>query len=195
MNTTRSIFDVLDPNTYGLQGTRHFDGSLIRRHAQKPNRTLLIAASISKAVVAFTGLFFYQARAEFATSRPSGSAVMDPSSGKVYLGAEAAAAASSVPKTKHAPILEMHIANNGLVLLEGAQVTSVSGSRLRVDMEWGAETFTWVVKTNSKTKFFASNGERAALADVRTGDTLTVTGTLTEGGTEPTIDAEFVREE
>ena len=193
MNSTRSIFDVLDPNTYGLQSTRHFDGSLVPRRAQKPNRTLLIAASVSIAVVAFTGLFFYQARAQFATSRPSGGAVMDPSSGKVYLGAEAAAAASSVPEAKHAPILEMHIANNGLVLLEGARVISLSGARIRVEMKWSSGTFAWVAQTNSKTKFFASNGERSALSDIRVGDTLTVTGMLTDGSPERTLNATFVR--
>ena len=195
MNGARSIFDVLDPNTYGLQGTRHFDGSLIRRHAREPSRTLLIAASVSIAVVIFAGLFFYHARAQFATSRPSGGAVMEPSSGKVYLSSQAAAAASAVATDRRPPTLEMHIANNGLVLLEGARVTSLSGSRLRVEMAWGSGAFSWVVKTNSRTKFFAPNGEKIALEDIRVGDTLTVTGMLTEGGTEPTMDAAFVREE
>ena len=155
----------------------------------------MIAVVLSIAVVASTGLFFYQARAEFAAPRSSEGAVVDPSSGVVYLGAKAAAVASAVAEAKSSPILEMHIANNGLVLLEGARVLSLSGGRIRVEMAWGAASFTWVTNTNSNTKYFSSNGEKTTLASVEVGDTLAITGMLTRGGAEPTIAATFVREE
>ena len=195
MNSARSVFDLLDPNSYGLESARRLSETLIPRRFVKPSRKIMIAVVLSIAVVASTGLFFYQARAEFAAPRSSEGAVVDPSSGVVYLGAKAAAVASAVAEAKSSPILEMHIANNGLVLLEGARVVSLSGGRIRVEMKWGSESFSWLANTNSNTKFFASNGEKTTLANIQVGDTLTVSGMLTNGGAEPSMDAVFVREE
>src|ERR1700721_1056186 len=73
---------------------------------------------------------------------------------------------------------EMHIANNGLVLLRGAQVTSVSGDTIQVEMIWNSVQFTWTVQTDSNTQFFAPTGERETSSSVQTGSVITVTGML-----------------
>lgn len=91
-------------------------------------------------------------------------------------------------------MLEVHIANNGLMLLRGARVLSISGSTIHVGMSWGSSDFTWAVETNYNTTFLTSKGEKEALGNVGVGDTVTVTGQLSGSGTEPTIDADVVRE-
>lgn len=190
MSSTPSIFDVRDSNVYGVRGAPSFEVSLFPYRTFMPSGTLLTAVLVSIAAILFTGLFFYQAHAEFASGASSVGAVTDPSSGTIYLSGQAAAGATSASRERPAPMLEMHIANNGLILLEGARVLSLSGGRIRVEMKWGSETFTWVAQTNSKTKYFARNGEKSTLASIHVGDMLTVTGMLTGGGA---LSATFVR--
>jgi hypothetical protein len=113
--------------------------------------------------------------------------------GSVYLSGNAAGAvASSSPAQQ--PMLEVNIANNGLVLLRGARVVSVSGGTIQVAVAFGAGNFTWKARTNSDTEFFASDGQKGTLDDIVAGDTVTVTGMLADGGGQPAINAEFVRQ-
>ena len=90
---------------------------------------------------------------------------------------------------------EIHIANNGLVLLRGARVLSVSGTTIRIGIEWDSSDFTWQVNTGYNTKFFSSNGEKETFTDIAAGDSITVTGHLSGAGGNPAVDAQFVREE
>ena len=110
---------------------------------------------------------------------------------KVYLGTPAAAVSSSVEK---AQMREVHIANNGLVLLRGATVLSNSRGVIRVAMGWDSASFTWRVETDYDTKFYNSAGEQETPGEIEEGDVVTVTGQLAESGTEPIITASFVRE-
>lgn len=90
---------------------------------------------------------------------------------------------------------EVHIANNGLMLLRGAQIVSISENTIRVSMEWDSIYFVWEVHTKPfSTEFITAKGKKGALADLRTGDILTITGQLTKNGTESIIDAQFIRE-
>lgn len=91
-------------------------------------------------------------------------------------------------------MLEVHIANNGLTLLRGARVLSISGTTIRVGMAWQSSTFTWTLETNYNTRFVAQSGEKATLADITTGDVVMVTGTLRAGGSEPAIDTDYLRQ-
>lgn len=95
--------------------------------------------------------------------------------------------------TKSMPMREVHIANNGLMLLRGATVTSLSGSTIHISMSWGGTDFKWAINTTSATKFLTSGGEKGTRADIQVGDTIGVTGMISSGGSEPTIDAAFVR--
>ena len=91
------------------------------------------------------------------------------------------------------PVREVHIANNGLTLLRGARVLSVSGSTVVVGMTWGASEFTWAVQTNYGTKFFNEQGEKDSLANIHVGDIVTVTGKISQGGVKPFVSADIVR--
>jgi hypothetical protein len=104
----------------------------------------------------------------------------------------AEAAAASV---KPAPMLEVHIANNGAVLLRDARVVSIDGDNLRVAMSWEVADFIWLVQTSPtlNTSFLRVKGEKGALIDIRVGDFITITGKLVSSGGEPTITAQIIR--
>lgn len=157
------------------------------------SRRILVAATISVAALTLASLFLYQVHAQPLAAAFSTGQVVNTSPGKVDLSPQAASGVAS-PSATEAPMLEVHIANNGLVLLRGARVISISGETIRVGMTWGLADFTWAVKTNSGTKFVTSKGEKETLADIQTGTFVTVTGMLTGSATEPTIDGEVVRE-
>lgn len=155
-------------------------------------RRIFIIAAVSVILFSVTGFSLYQARAQFP--------VNGPASGGSY---PFAAAASSSAKTgiepyayspQMAPMLEIHIANNGLTLLRGAKVVSLSSDTLSVITAWDSANFTWEIRTDYFTKIFTSKGAKETLADVQVGDIITVSGQLIKGGAEPIIDAQFVRE-
>ena len=94
-----------------------------------------------------------------------------------------------------APLVrEVHVANNGLVLLRGARVLSISGLYMRVAMVWGVMDFTWMVLTDEKTKFLTREGLERSPEEIRVGDIVTVTGTLGKKGSKPTIHAKVIRD-
>lgn len=157
---------------------------------------IFVVAVVSVAILLFSSVFLYQAYAQLLTDHfGSPSDGVTSRNGAVYLSAHAAEAASLSAVPAKPVMLEVHIANNGLVLLRGARVISISYSTIRVGMAWGASSFTWRLDTDSNTRFLTPRGEKATFADIQVGDTLTVTGLLTKSGTEPTIDAETVREQ
>jgi hypothetical protein len=96
---------------------------------------------------------------------------------------------------------ELHIANNGLILLRGAHIVSVSGTTLTVSMEWGSAKYSWVVRTNASssgyhnygTRFLDHNGNPITLSQVESGGYVTVTGMLDSSANTPTLDADSVR--
>ncbi|MDO8514433.1 MAG: hypothetical protein Q7S50_02735 [bacterium] len=110
--------------------------------------------------------------------------------GKVYLGTPAVANAATLKPQ----MLEMHIANNGLMLLRGATVISNARGTLRVGMTWGSADFIWTITTDSGTKFLTSKGVGQAIGDIAVGDTVTVTGMLKSSGPESVVAADYVRE-
>lgn len=156
------------------------------------SRRIFIAAAISTAALFLAGLFLYTANAQSLPLKYNASVAGGASSGTVYLSASGQPAVAT--STKKAPMLEVHIANNGLMLLRGATVISNSRGTIRVGMVWGSADFTWTVKTDFGTKYLTSKGEKETLEDIEVGDIVTITGMLTESGAEPTINAEHVRE-
>ena len=119
------------------------------------------------------------------------SAAPQLASDKVYLGTPVAGAVVSV--TEKTPMLEMHIANNGLVLLRGARVISNSRGTIRVALAWGSGDFAWKVETDSGTEFLTTEGAKLSLGDIDIGDIVTVTGTLKSSGAEPVLEANYIR--
>ena len=159
-----------------------------------PSRRILITAAASLSAILVTSLFFkaVSAQALSPAHHVTGSA-SDPQ--KVYLSAAgAAAAAPAATVATPTPTREIHIANNGLALLRGALVTSVSDDSIRVTVPFGGEDFIWVLQTSSGTKFITRDGEEEGLADIQAGDSITATGKLAGGGKEPIVIAQFVHE-
>jgi hypothetical protein len=159
---------------------------------------LIVLATISGVSILVLSLFSYDIlhgqspAAEFTrSSSPNSAAVTSP--GEVSLaGAPASASSSAAADTD--PIPNINIASDGLVLLNDAQVVSISGSTLDVRVDFGGMSFPWVVQTNSSTKFPIAGGNFQSLSDIRSGDVVTVTGTLSGAGSKPALNATFVRE-
>lgn len=153
--------------------------------------TLMLKKAVAVAAISATSLFLYQMPGQLAVHTPNGAAlgdVVSRTSGKTIPEAVAA----SIQK---APILEIHIANNGSVFLRGARVVSVSEEAIRVATAWEEVGFTWKIQINFYTKFLKSRSEEQAFEDIHVGDLVNVTGDLVSGGAEPVIKAHFIREE
>lgn len=110
---------------------------------------------------------------------------------------------SATPREGSSPLrpLEMHIANNGLVLLRSAKVVWVQGSVLEVSTAWGSADFTWIIHTDLShfdkrtfgTRFISRDGGKGSLKDIQEGSLVTITGSLDPTAPEPTIAADSVR--
>ena len=172
--------------------TRHTYRMLPLQFSMYSSRTYVIAAAVVASLV-FGVLVAYGMPQQKASSAGAVQSAQTAGKGVVYLSpCEKAAALAVAPE--RAPMMEFHIANNGLALLRGTRVVSVSGNVIRVAMEWGSTSFTWSVITQHNTQYLNAKGEKAALSDVQAGDILTVTGTLNTGGTENEVLAQYIRE-
>lgn len=98
-------------------------------------------------------------------------------------------------------ILEVHIANSGMVYLQGARVESVSGSRLVVSTTWNNIKLEWGVNTNGSdygkrhfgTQFYDSKGNKLTIADIRVGSVVSVNGFFETGVSGLILKADFIR--
>ncbi len=97
------------------------------------------------------------------------------------------------PSSESAPDLELHIANNGLVYLEGARVVSVSNSEIDVKTAWGSSEFHWTINIDNGTRFILKNGERGTIQNIEVGDHVSISGPLEGNTPQLTISAESVR--
>ena len=89
---------------------------------------------------------------------------------------------------------ELNIANNGVIFLRNAKVISVSDGGISVNIGWGSTNLSWLIETNSLTKFFDANGQTVAYTDISDGSNITVTGQLAGADRGvPLINAQFIR--
>ncbi len=151
----------------------------------------IIAISVVPAFL--LGLLWYQAYAQSSARQFNDHTMEDASSGVAHLSARAGEKTDISPKKKPA-MFEIHIASNGAMFLQGAQVISISGDSIRVVTAWDSGDFTWGVQKNFFTKFITAKGKKTTFASIHIGDILTVSGKLIKGGAEPVIDADLVRE-
>lgn len=114
---------------------------------------------------------------------------------------ESVEVANTAAASKHLRPLEMHIANNGLILLRSARVVAVDGKTITVSTTWGSAEFIWLIRTNATrfesrdfgTRFIGRDNQKSTLGEVRVGTLVTVNGTLDSTTKEPTIDADAFR--
>jgi hypothetical protein len=99
------------------------------------------------------------------------------------------------------PILEVHIANNGMVYIQNAHVESVSGTTIIITTSWDKTKFYWTIITNGSrygkrqfgTSFFDSKGNELTIKDIKIGNIITVNGTFNTNYIEPTVKADVIR--
>ena len=89
--------------------------------------------------------------------------------------------------------LEVSIADNGRVIVRGAEVTSVSGGTIRAETEWGATSLQWTVNTDAGTDFVTKSGSGSELDDIAVGQYVSFSGMIDGSGTALTVDADTVK--
>lgn len=72
--------------------------------------------------------------------------------------------------------------STGKVLVKQAKVTSVSGAVINASITLGTGTLSWVVNTDSATKFYNRTGASGVIGDIVVGDSITFGGNLTGNG-------------
>jgi RecJ-like exonuclease len=90
---------------------------------------------------------------------------------------------------------EIHVANNGLMLVRGAHVVSIDGTTIRAALGWGATNFAWDVQTDATTLYFDATGKRMTYTDLQIGDIITISGMLVPSESQSIIQAQYVREQ
>jgi hypothetical protein len=77
--------------------------------------------------------------------------------------------------------LEVHISDNGTVLVRGAKVTGVSGNTVSASTTWGTMAMNWTVNVTSSTSFVRRNGSANMMSEISVGDIVSFTGPMTAG--------------
>ena len=79
--------------------------------------------------------------------------------------------------------LEVHINDNGTVLVRGAKVTSVSGTVVSATTAWASSSMNWQVTTDGSTRFMNHFGSENSnkISSVTVGDFISFTGSIATG--------------
>jgi hypothetical protein len=104
-------------------------------------------------------------------------------------------------RNKKDPILEVHMANNGMAFLQGVLVEYVSSTKIIVSTAWGSTKIQWILNTNESyysgrhfgTSFLDSKGNNISARDIKVGDIITASGMLDSKATELTLKADVIR--
>lgn len=107
--------------------------------------------------------------------------------------ASASGTAGATAYTDMPPVLEMHIANNGLVYIKNATVSAVDGTTITADISWQSSTFLWVIRTSALTRILHTDGTQGDLSRIHAGDRITVSGMLDIQAIRPTVTAQNIR--
>lgn len=89
---------------------------------------------------------------------------------------------------------EVHIADDGTVLVRGATVSSISGGTIVANLNWGSTGMSWTLKSSSSTEFIRSNGGTTTLADLAVGHLISFAGTLDTSSSAFTVNAQVVKD-
>lgn len=98
-------------------------------------------------------------------------------------------------------ILEVHIANNGMVYLQGANIESISGTTIVASTSWNNTKLKWTIYTNGSdygkrhfgTSFYDSKGASITISDLHVGDIISVNGILDVNYMELVVKADVIR--
>lgn len=145
-------------------------------------RTLIIAGFATLPLIALGAIAFQ--------SHGSHSEAVKKSTNTVYL------ATPGIPNTGtpvQNPVVEVHVAGNGLTLVRGARVISVNGSNLTASTDLENAHMVWSIHERPDAKMFDTSGALLEASAIHVGDIITVTGMLSGSLAVPHIEAEYVR--
>lgn len=74
--------------------------------------------------------------------------------------------------------LEVHISDNGSVLVRGAKVTALNGAVISATTAWNNSNISWMVATDANTKFSNRQGGANNLSGIAVGDIVSFSGSL-----------------
>lgn len=83
--------------------------------------------------------------------------------------------------------LEVHISDNGKVLVRGAKVTAVSGSIISASTSWGVASLAWTVNVMTDSQLIKRSGGRSLMSEIVVGDFISFQGTLVTTSATPII--------
>ena len=90
--------------------------------------------------------------------------------------------------------LEIHVSDNGKVLVRGAKVTAISGQVLTATTAWGSASVTWTVNTDSSTHIIRRFGDRSNLSEISIGDYVSFQGMVVTIASAFTVHADILKD-
>jgi hypothetical protein len=96
------------------------------------------------------------------------------------------------PRSVGAP-LEVHIYDNGSVLIHGARVEQVAGSTIYTKVYWGLAFLRLTIRTTDKTVFVKKNGSETRISDIKVGDFITIEGDFYSGTSSLDVTARKIK--
>lgn len=167
------------------QSLRFRETELSARVHESASQKLFRISAFSAGIVLFSGVFMFNIQNPVIVRSSKSLAYATPTT---QVALAASDSSSSTPT-----ILGINIANNGLVFVRGARVTSITDDKIQASMSWGYTDFAWTIETSGLTKFLNNKGQKQTVFDIKVGDIIVVTGKLVGDNNQLTINAEFVR--
>jgi len=90
--------------------------------------------------------------------------------------------------------LEVHIANNGSVIVRGAKVTSVSGSSIMATTQFGSTAISWTANVSGTTSYLRRYGGASSLSEIQAGDYVSFSGMLDMTASQLTVNVTSVKD-
>ncbi len=90
--------------------------------------------------------------------------------------------------------LEIHVSNNGNVLVRGAKVTGVSGTTVNASTMWGSATLNWTVNTDTNTQFIRRFGGQSSVSEISVGDFISFKGMVVTTASAFTVNAQILKD-
>ncbi|MBX9765304.1 hypothetical protein K2X83_01540, partial [Patescibacteria group bacterium] len=100
----------------------------------------------------------------------------------VFFGAMPGIASADSDSKSRIQVPSVAMGSDGKVLVKQAKVTSVSGTTINASITLGSGTLSWVLTTDSATKFYNRTSAPRVIGDIAVGDMITFGGTLTGSG-------------
>jgi hypothetical protein len=90
--------------------------------------------------------------------------------------------------------LEVHINDNGKVLVRGAEITAISGTTITAKNMFGSYAMIWTVRTDTDTKFVRKHGGASVVSELSVGDFMSFSGAFDTTATTPTVNASLIKD-